>query len=131
MGKLQTFRQQIMDPDTILHFVLVGVPLGFGLLLAFDDVVFSTGQVYAMMRALANEATWAWITLGFIGLYAVSWLWGRFPAMMASHMLLTFWHGVVGLCMFMGNNHSANSPTYMVLAVAAALRLVGMAGRHG
>lgn len=117
----------LTGPVFVLHFTLVAVPLVFGSILALYDDVFETAPVYREMARYGNEARWATWTLILAAIYAAAWYSMKRPFLLAAHMMLTFWHGMVGLCMFIGNNHSVNSPTYMVLAVSAALRLVGMA----
>lgn len=128
----KVFRQlmPLNEPDMVLHMVLIAVPACFGLILLLPAHTFETATVYDSMEVLMNEGAWSALSLVVATAATVAWFSKTKGMILATQMMLSFWHSLIALCFISASPYGVNSLTYAILAIAAAMRLVGLSYKH-
>ena len=121
----------LTSPDHITQAILVFVPMWFCLILATNYNTFETSRSFIVMQSQMTEVQWATVSGVFSFIAVLCWLTGNRYAMIFQNAMLMGWHGLVALCIFLGNPAGTGSGTYAVLAFAATMRAVNLCLANG
>lgn len=109
------------------QLVLTLVPLWFSAVLALHGNTFGTSLSFSYMASIMSEPAWSLLSGGVGLIAAVCWARKTVLTLIFATMLLAFWHGMVALCVFLANPIGTGTGTYALLALAATLRMIGLA----
>jgi hypothetical protein len=107
----------------VIHWMATAVLAWMGFVLLLPGLTFGTNPAYSVFVQLGSEEQWAL----FYILGAVIGVWGgltqNWKVKVASGMLLSMTHGIIGTLLFFGSALSTGSGTYLIIAFAVTLRL--------
>lgn len=111
-------------PDHIAQGILIFIPLWFAIILFNKYNTFETSTVYYYMLRQMEEPNWALFSFVVAIISILCWAVDNRYAMIFQNAILMMWHGLVAICMFLGNPLTPGSGMFAALAFACTLRAI-------
>jgi hypothetical protein len=112
--------------DHIAQGLLIFIPLWFAIILFNKYNTFETSTVYYYMLRQMTELHWAAFSFIVSILSIFCWATGNKYIMIFQNSILMMWHGLVAICLFLGNPFTPGSGTFAALAFACMLRAINL-----
>src|SRR5690242_11402243 len=101
----------LTGPDHVTQAVLIFIPFWFSIVLFNKQHAFEASTIYYYMLRQMSEANWACFSCLTVIFATMCWATNNRYALIVQNCILMMWHGLVAICIFMGNPISPGSGT--------------------